>query len=215
MDSKFKKREQARENYRPRSVKWLLVAEAPPRDLTRYFYFDHCDAHDYLFLETIHVIYRNEFRGISAPRKKGGEGIDGSKPASDVLRKWKHRFLCQFRKDGFHLIDAVESPISKEDSRRCDSIVRGNLSDLVSRMNTLVTDDTRVILIKDSVCALKDQLKAQGFQVINECSIVPFPNQHWQPGFRREMHKLLQPHLGQARKKKPLEDLPQCPHPDR
>jgi hypothetical protein len=44
-----RRREQAARKYRPASVKLLLVAEAPPSSLNRYFYFDVVAKHDSLF----------------------------------------------------------------------------------------------------------------------------------------------------------------------
>jgi hypothetical protein len=35
--------------YRPGAIRFLIVAETPPRELTRYFYFDTVTEHDHLF----------------------------------------------------------------------------------------------------------------------------------------------------------------------
>lgn len=39
----------AAEKHRPTKIRYLLVAEMPPDDLDRYFYFDTVDRHDHLF----------------------------------------------------------------------------------------------------------------------------------------------------------------------
>ena len=44
-----RRREQAAAKYRPEVVELLLIAEAPPSALDRYFYFDGVTRHDSLF----------------------------------------------------------------------------------------------------------------------------------------------------------------------
>ncbi len=49
-------REQAAERYRPEHVRLLLVAEAPPSSLDRYFYFEDLRAQDTLFRYVVRTV---------------------------------------------------------------------------------------------------------------------------------------------------------------
>jgi hypothetical protein len=49
-------RKQAAERYRPASVRLLLVAEAPPSDLERYFYFEDVREQDSLFRYVVQTV---------------------------------------------------------------------------------------------------------------------------------------------------------------
>jgi hypothetical protein len=49
--------ERARRRYRPKPVKVLFVAEAPPSDPRRFFYFERVSGHDWLFLALMRWLY--------------------------------------------------------------------------------------------------------------------------------------------------------------
>ena len=50
------RREQAAAGYRPEAVRLLLIAEAPPSALDRYFYFDDVTRHDSLFQYVVRAV---------------------------------------------------------------------------------------------------------------------------------------------------------------
>jgi hypothetical protein len=50
------RREQATTRYRPEAVRLLLIAEAPPSGLDRYFYFDDVARHDSLFQYVVRAV---------------------------------------------------------------------------------------------------------------------------------------------------------------
>ena len=101
------RRAKAAARYRPRKVRLLLIAEAPPESEERYFYFDDVKAQDSLF--------RYVVRGIL------GYTPDRSSKAS-ALSALKDR--------GVFLIDASEQPLDggvlKADAieliRRCEAL---------------------------------------------------------------------------------------------
>lgn len=82
----LRRRREAAARYRPESVETLLVVEAPPSALDRYFYFEHVPTHDSLFR---HVV----------------EGVTGEKPTRD-----KAPYLDGLRERGFFLVDMCEQP---------------------------------------------------------------------------------------------------------
>jgi hypothetical protein len=81
------RREREAARYRPREVDLLLVAEAPPRALDRYFFFDDVRKHDPLF--------RYVCRGVL-----------GREPT----REAKAELLGELRDRGVFLIDLQEEP---------------------------------------------------------------------------------------------------------
>jgi len=81
-----RRRRDAAARYRPDRVDTLLVSEAPPSALDRYFYFEDVATHDSLFR---HVV----------------EGVLGEKPTRD-----KAPYLDEFRERGWFLIHVSEDP---------------------------------------------------------------------------------------------------------
>jgi hypothetical protein len=55
-----RRRERWAKRYRPQSIRLLLVAEAPPAALDRYFYFPNVSAHDSLFRYVVRSVLRKE-----------------------------------------------------------------------------------------------------------------------------------------------------------
>ena len=101
-------RELARNKYRPDHIELLFIAEAPPaNDSRRFFYFVPVDIGDTLFLEMMKVLY---------PKKAKFVEYDGNgKPGFNAkqVRNRKAEFLEKFKRDGFYLIDAVDEPMPK------------------------------------------------------------------------------------------------------
>lgn len=52
-----KQLEAARLKYEPLIVKFLLIAEAPPDSIDRFFYYENVHQHDYLFLGIAQSLY--------------------------------------------------------------------------------------------------------------------------------------------------------------
>ena len=98
----------AAERYRPAVVDLLLVAEAPPSALDRFFYFEHVPTHDSLFRYVV-------------------RGILGETPSRD-----KAPYLDELRDRGVYLVHLCEDPFS---SRR--DVVPGCVPGLVRRCREL------------------------------------------------------------------------------
>jgi hypothetical protein len=101
------RRRAAAGRYRPERIRLLLVAEAPPRDPGRYFYFPDVAAHDSLFLYVV-------------------KGIYGQTPD----RSGKAGWLSRLAEDGVFLIDLSEDPEGITDLAR-------HVPDLIERCRAL------------------------------------------------------------------------------
>jgi len=83
-------RREAAESFRPAHVDCLLVAEAPPADKARYFYFETVATQDSLYLEVSKAL----FFSLDTQR----------------LRANKARYLSRLRDQGMWLVDLAEDP---------------------------------------------------------------------------------------------------------
>jgi len=101
------KRESASRKYRPKNVALLLVAEAPPQALDRYFYFEQVRSNDWLFRAVV-------------------KGIFGNVPSRDDKAYW----LLELKRSGVYLIDASKDPLEKPR-------LQGFVPDLVRRCRKL------------------------------------------------------------------------------
>jgi hypothetical protein len=86
------RRARAASKYKPETVEILLVAEAPPRDPFRYFYFEHVQEHDSLF--------RYVARGALN---------------EEPTRENKPELLSQLKESGIFLIDLSLDPLNGVD----------------------------------------------------------------------------------------------------
>lgn len=153
------KRHAAAAAYQPKKIRLLLIAEAPPCALDRYFYFEDVDQHDWLF-------------------RYVWEGLMGAKPD----REHKAAHLAALKTAGVFLIDLHEDNISQPTLAQ----LRPHVPGLVERARKLTPD--AIILIKSVVHdAAYDALKAAGLPVID--ARIPFPasgqQQKFLEGFRR------------------------------
>ena len=155
-------RQAAAARYKPAKVNLLLIAEAPPCDTDRYFYFEDVPQHDWLF----RYVY---------------EGLTGIKP--DRASKPDH--LAQLRDQGVFLIDLHEANISQPSL----AVLRPKVPDLVARCRTL--KPRHIALIKSTVYdAAYEPLKAAGLPVIDER--LPFPASGQQVRFLQGFARVLE-----------------------
>jgi hypothetical protein len=160
----------ARNKYKPSEVTTLLIAESPPCNPERFFYFEDVRTHDSLFLEIMGVIYP-ELKAAYLKSKRDPE--------------LKAELLETFQADGYLLIDLSEVP--QELSGQSDDAC---LPNLLARVNKLATAKTRVVLIKANVydCAYP-ALKEAGYNVSAER--LPFPGSGQQLVFRKGFRRAL------------------------
>jgi hypothetical protein len=102
-----RRRERAAARYRPQRIDTLLVSEAPPSALDRYFYFEDVTVHDSLFR---HVV----------------EAVLGEKPTRD-----KAPYLDELCERGWFLVHMSEDPFGDR------SVLPPLLPDLLARCEEL------------------------------------------------------------------------------
>lgn len=162
--------EKARQKYKPEKVKYLLVAEAPPDSLDRFFYYDSVRQHDYLFLGIAEALY---------PKLKEQFLLSGR--SSEI----KNIILQTLQKDGFYLLDLSELPISL-----LDTDLQSQLPSLVEKIYSVVDDNTQIILIKKNVYDVAFYYLKQKFKNIIDQRIT-FPGQGGQRKFQDEFKEAL------------------------
>lgn len=171
--SEFKQQlEKARLKYKPDSVKYLLIAEAPPDSLDRFFYYENVHQHDYLFLGVAEALYPELKDRFIASRRDN---------------KIKRSILLEFQTDGFYLLDLSELPLS---------ILKNNLASqlayLIEKIEQVANKETKIILIKATVYDTAFYtLKRYGFDNVINLRI-PFPGQGGQRLFQTEFRKALE-----------------------
>jgi hypothetical protein len=151
-------RESAAARYKPKAIKLLIIAEAPPCDPERYFYFEHVDRHDWLF-------------------RYVWEGLMGTKP--DREKKATH--LASLRDAGVFVTELHEASIESPSA----ADLRPMVPDLVARCHAM--KPRHVVLIKSVVYDVAfDTLVSAGIPVIDQR--IPFPasgqQQKFLDGFR-------------------------------
>ena len=171
--SEFKKQyEKARQKYKPDSVKYLLIAEAPPNSIERYFYYENVRNHDHLFLGVAQALYPDHKKEFLA-----------SRPSNTI----KSSILLKLKADGFYLLDLSELPCSL-----MTGDLHSQLPSLVERIEGVADKTIKIILIKASVYDTAFQfLQQQGFENVVDVRI-PFPSSGNQKLFQAGFYKALE-----------------------
>jgi hypothetical protein len=154
----------ARRKYRPATIKFLLLAEAPPIiSSDRFFYFEKVNKGDTLFLETMKALYPDFC-------------LEQGLPNTYKIRSSKKLLLDRFKNDGYYLEDSCSYPLPQGISpSQKVSILKKELPNLLSRLSMLITTTTPIILISSTVYkANYKPLTSLGYNVINVAPI-PFP----------------------------------------
>ena len=164
----------ARLKHKSNNIKYLLIAEAPPKeDSNRFFYFENVIKGDSLFLETMKVLYLG--KNVYVPE----------------IRNNKKKLLDRFKNNGFYLEDSMDEPIKSKSSKAKINEIWSHLPELINKLKKIVSIETKIILISATVySACYSSLIKEGFNIINEHQIY-FPGSGGQKKFRQEFSKLL------------------------
>jgi hypothetical protein len=162
----------AREKYKPDNIKYLLIAEAAPDSLDRFFYYENVKQHDYLFLGVAQALY---------PHDKDEYLSNSRNP------QMKTAILNQMKSNGFYLLDLSELPLSL-----MTRDLASQLPVLGENIKAVANSHTWIILIKATVydCAF-EYLKTRSFNNFIDVRI-PFPGQGGQKLFQERFKEALQ-----------------------
>jgi len=170
--SQLKKQlEKARLKYKPENVKYLLIAEAAPDSIDRFFYYENVKQHDYLFLGIAQALY---------PELK--DNFLSSGRSSDI----KTFILKTLQADGFYLLDLSELPLT---------LMTGDLTSqlptLIKNVKKVIDTKTKIILIKATVYDTTfSYLQQEGIKNLLDVRI-PFPGQGGQTLFQQKFKAAL------------------------
>ena len=167
------KLEKARKKYRPIEPRIIFVAEAPPENINRFFYYEKVTNGDALFVNIIRVLYP-EYRNENGGNVK-------------LIRSEKKQLLERLQADGYYLIDALPEPISlKMSSKERIKLITKRKAEIAKELRRLIGDkpfnpeapEKGVVLLKSTVFeALEPYLLTdERIPVINQYINVPFPS---------------------------------------
>jgi len=165
--SQLKKQlEKARLKYKPKTVKYLLIAEAAPDSIDRFFYYENVRQHDHLFLGVVQALY---------PELK--ENFLSSGRSSEI----KTAILKTLQANGFYLLDLSELPLS---------LMTGDLTSqlptLLKNIKNVIDSKTKIILIKATVYDTAfSYLQQEGIKNLIDVRM-PFPGQGGQKLFQQK-----------------------------
>lgn len=171
IDEILKEIERARLKYKPNIVKYLLIAEAPPDSIDRFFYYEDVKEHDYLFLGVAEALYP-ELKSDYLNTRRSTER--------------KKLILEKFQSDGFYLLDLSDLPLSL-----LPKSLETQLPELKKKIDAVFNEETKIILIKANVYKLAyPYLTGHGLtNVVNKK--IQFPGQGWQKVFQEVFNEVL------------------------
>jgi hypothetical protein len=164
--------DRARRKYRPRKVKFLLIAESPPSS-GGFFYFPKTIGKDHLFRETMKAL---ELWPKDEPMRRG---ID------------KRPMLRRFQSMGFYLLDTCVSPVGKLRSTERRSAIQQQIPRLVN--DVIEAGAAHIFIVKSSIydpvsAALRGP--ALWRRLLNS-GPVPFPSHGNQRRYRTMLRRAL------------------------
>jgi hypothetical protein len=164
--------EASAKKYTPERTWVLFVAEAPPENLNRYFYFENVTRDDWLWIALMKALYPSEW--------------DWGHTKAE--RQRKDAWLLKFQKSRFRVIDAVKTPICGSDSKRV-GLIQSAAQELIDEIKEI--DPKQIVLIKATVHeALFQRLRDAHLPVVNR-NALPFPCSSWQTQFHDEFRRLI------------------------
>jgi hypothetical protein len=155
-----------RTRYQPTHVTLIFLLESPPAS-GKYFYDPTGKTTEPLFAGLMRLIDEN--------------------PGT------KEEGLAAFAEKGLFLMDATYQPVNhiKSDKERNQAILDA-LPELIKDLNRTLPDHrTPIVLVKANICRLLEApLKKEGFNVLNDGRVIPFPSSGQQAKFHRTIQRL-------------------------
>lgn len=168
----YQKLESARNAFKPAVARLLFIAEAPPEDVERFFYYPNVSEKDFLYLAIVKALTNCEKNNYT-PSK---------------IRKHKQEILQLLQQDGIYLMDLCPIPLSKG-----GVAAKLHTPDFLHRLENESCVDkstTQVILVKANVYdCLHKELEERNYHV--QSQRLPFPSSGQQKRFASGMKSIL------------------------
>lgn len=156
-----------RNNYLPKKLKTIFVLESPPA------------GHGYFYDPTgrvSEVLFRAFMKAV----------IDFS-PTN------KEEGLKKLASEGYLLVNPIYTPVNKLSDKEADKLILSNYENFKKDLRSIIGNkQTPIILIKSNICRLLEKpLLEDGFNVVNNGILVPFPLHYHMGTFTERVRKLL------------------------
>ena len=169
-----------RQQYRPKHITMLLIAESPPpapdiQSSRQFYYADRIRKDDRLFTNTIRALYP-----------------DAASLSETELETEKEKWLRKFQADGWYMIEALEASQQHEVTKQQrQERIANTVPRLIERVKVLAEADTKIILIKSNVFDVAaEPLRKAGFTVLNH-ELVDYPGRFNQRAYREKLAALI------------------------
>ena len=158
---------EAKERYRPESIKLIFIAEAPPCATDRFFYFEDVQKGDSLFLHIIRAVFP-----------------DLEQWPTKEIRARKEELLYRFMEAGYFLDHSVPESIPKGTKPKDKvAIIKGEQAGLIKRLE-VYKSQAKLVLISANVHNLNyEPLLNAGYNILNDFKI-PYPGSGQQGKFK-------------------------------
>ena len=157
-----------RNKYKPENVRVIFVLESPPKS-GKYFYNNEGDVSEPLFKAMIKLI--------------------------NFEPKDKESGLQEFKKHGLIIVDAVYSPINYPENKpkwRDEKILEWYPMLVKDLKHLMGEKNISLLLVRANVCRLlEEKLKKDGFNVLNNGVVIPFPSTGQQNKFAEKITEVL------------------------
>lgn len=154
-----------RNAYLPEKIKVVFVLESPP------------EGHGYVYDPSgrvSEVLFRAFMKVINY------------KPTD------KHEGLKQLQSEGMVLVNPIYVPVNKLPDKEADKIILNNYDNFIEDLSLLIDKQTPIILVKSNILKLlENKLIADGFNVLNNGILVPFPLHYHAESFQEKVSKML------------------------
>jgi len=157
-----------RNQFLPKEIKTIFIFESPPSN-GGYFYNPQGKTSEILFKAIMQTTL-----GINPITKEEG------------LRK--------FAEKGFLLVDPIYEPVDKISDKEADKKIIENYPNFIFDLKAITKGDYSIpiILVKANICRnLEVPLKKDGFNIINNGMIIPFPLHYHFPEFANKIESLI------------------------
>ncbi len=160
-----------RNNYMPKNLRIILVLESPPHN-GKYFYKPDGKVSEILFRSLMSVLL-------------------------NIKPETKSEGLKEFSKAGYLLVDPIYEPVDNISDKEANKLIMKNYPNFVYDLREIIGNkkNVKIILIKKNICELLEQpLLKEGFNVINNGEMIPFPLHYHTNTFSEKMKRIIKNH---------------------